>query len=389
MINKYLCYFFLISLLACKSDQKNPVNVPEYNSNNFQTETKQIIDSISAIKARTNFRHHPYESGEKLKLIEKEVNIAKTNNDLPIKLYVEYGKALLNAGRSEDAIIVFEDILTKLPENKIINNITKTLHEALAISYMRLGEQKNCIENHSNESCLFPIKGKGIHINKSGSQKAITIYLSILKVFPEDLQSRWLLNLAYMTLDEYPNKVPKQFIIPPNVFQSEYDIDVFENISMAVGLDINGLAGGIILDDFNNDGYIDIMTSTWGMFGSIRYFTNEANGNFTERSKEAGFEGLTGGLNMIQADYNNDGFLDFYVMRSAWSGYKILGQLPNSLIRNNGDGTFTDVTISSGMYAQHPTQSSVWFDFNSDGWLDLFVGNETHLASEKNPSQLF
>ena len=302
---------------------------------------------------------------------------------------MEYGKALLNAGRSEDAIIVFEDILTKLPENKIINNITKTLHEALAISYMRLGEQKNCIENHSNESCLFPIKGKGIHINKSGSQKAITIYLSILKVFPEDLQSRWLLNLAYMTLDEYPNKVPKQFIIPPNVFQSEYDIDVFENISMAVGLDINGLAGGIILDDFNNDGYIDIMTSTWGMFGSIRYFTNEANGNFTERSKEAGFEGLTGGLNMIQADYNNDGFLDFYVMRSAWSGYKILGQLPNSLIRNNGDGTFTDVTISSGMYAQHPTQSSVWFDFNSDGWLDLFVGNETHLASEKNPSQLF
>ncbi|MCH8070225.1 MAG: hypothetical protein IID16_13315 [Candidatus Marinimicrobia bacterium] len=80
-------------------------------------------------------------------------SIAKTNNDLPIKLYVEYGKALLNAGRSEDAIIVFEDILTKLPENKIINNITKTLHEALAISYMRLGEQKNCIENHSNESC--------------------------------------------------------------------------------------------------------------------------------------------------------------------------------------------------------------------------------------------
>ena len=66
-----------------------------------------------------------------------------------------------------------------------------------------------------------------------------------------------------------------------------------------------------------------------------------------------------------------------------------MGILPNSLIKNNGDGTFTDVTISSGIYAAFPTQSAVWLDINTDGWLDLFVGNETHNRQDIHPCQLW
>jgi hypothetical protein len=84
---------------------------------------------------------------------------------------------------------------------------------------------------------------------------------------------------------------------------------------------------------------------------------------------------LTGGLNLVQADYNNDGFLDVLVLRGAWFGEA--GRHPNSLLRNNGDGTFSDVTDEAGLLSFHPTQTAAWFDFDQDGWLDVFIGNET------------
>lgn len=390
MQNKSLIFlFFIIALWSCKESSKDVSVANETSDKDYRSSTLQMIDSINTIKSKVNFRQHLYESGEKLKLVEQELNAAKAQNQLPVQLYIEYGKTLLDAGRSQDAVNVFEDLLNRMPENKVIMATTKALHEALAIGYMRIGEQINCRDNHTTESCLFPIKGGGIHKNKMGSQKAIEIYKEILKVFPNDLQSKWLLNVAYMTLGEYPTGVPAQFLIPPKVFEPEYNLPVFENISMNVGLDVNELAGGVIVDDFNNDGFIDVLVSSWGLFGQLHYFESDGNGGYTEKTETSGLTGLTGGLNMIQADYDNDGFLDFYIIRSAWSGYKWMGQLPNSLVKNNGDGTFSDVTISSGMYAPHPTQSAVWFDFNADGWLDVFVGNETHSPQELNPAQFF
>jgi hypothetical protein len=80
-------------------------------------------------------------------------------------------------------------------------------------------------------------------------------------------------------------------------------------------------------------------------------------------------------LNLVQADYNNDGYLDVLVLRGAW--FKEEGRHPNSLLRNNGDGTFEDVTEEAGLLSFHPTQTATWFDYNGDGWIDLFVGNET------------
>ncbi|PKA83608.1 VCBS repeat protein [Ulvibacter sp. MAR_2010_11] len=390
MVLNYKYLAILLFIWACKDSPKEVSGIEiTPKQKDFRRSTDQMIDSIQTIISLVNFRNHPYESAEKLKLIEQAVTAASANNQLSIPLYIDYGKTLLNAGKSQEAIDVFETLLEKLPENKVITKNTKGLHEALAISYMRLAEQINCRDNHSAESCLFPIKGKGIHTNKRGSQKAIEIYKEILKVFPDDLQSRWLLNLAYMTLDEYPQQVPKAYLIPPSAFKPEYNLAVFQNIAMNVGLDVNGLAGGVIVDDFNNDDYIDIIVSSWGLFGNVLYFENNGDGSFTNKTEASGLSGLTGGLNLIQADYNNDGHLDFFICRGAWSGFNWMGQLPNSLLKNNGDGTFTDVTITSGLYAKRPTQSAVWLDFNNDGWLDLYVGNETHSTKELNPAQFF
>jgi hypothetical protein len=341
-----------------------------------------MIDSLQAIYQRANFNGHPYASAERLKLFEEQYKEAPDQSDLNLQL--QYATTLLRAGNTERAIQNFKKILLDYPDLNTINENTKKMHEIYAITLMRKGEIDNCIENHSSESCLLPIQGKGIHVNKTGSSEAIKIYSKLLTAFPDDLQSRWLLNTAYMTLGEYPDKVPPQWLIPPQAYTSDYDIPKFDNIAMHLGLDIDGLAGGTITGDVNNDGYLDIIASSWGLKDQVRLFINEGNGSFKDVTFEAGLKGITGGLNINQTDYNNDGFLDFYIMRGGWNPRTEMGIQPNSLLKNNGDGSFSDVTIEAGLYSIAPSQTSAWFDYNLDGWLDLFVGNETIREIENN-----
>jgi len=84
---------------------------------------------------------------------------------------------------------------------------------------------------------------------------------------------------------------------------------------------------------------------------------------------------MMGGLNIECADINNSGYPDILILRGAWLAQH--GEHPNSLLRNNGDGTFTDITLSSGLYEEMPTQVADFADINHDGYLDIFVGNES------------
>ena len=104
----------------------------------------------------------------------------------------------------------------------------------------------------------------------------------------------------------------------------------------------------------------------------MHYFRNNGDGTFTERTSAAGLADQLGGLNIVQTDYNNDGCKDILVLRGGW-------EVPQrkSLLRNNCDGTFTDVTVASGLAKPATsTQTAAWADINNDGLLDLFVGNE-------------
>ena len=137
---------------------------------------------------------------------------------------------------------------------------------------------------------------------------------------------------------------------------------------------------------------LDIVTSTYDPRGPLRYFRRQADGQFSDDSAASGLAAQLGGLNCIGADYDNDGDNDILVLRGAW----LLddGQIRNSLLRNNGDRTFTDVTRQAGVAEPaRPTQAAVWGDFDNDGDLDLFVGNESRLRENSRvggyPSQLF
>jgi hypothetical protein len=180
-----------------------------------------------------------------------------------------------------------------------------------------------------------------------------------------------------MTVGEYPDKVPARWLVPPERLASEYDIKRFPDVAANVGLNVDSLAGGVVMDDFDHDGLLDVMVSSWGFEerDQLRVFRNNGDGTFTERTEQAGLKGLVSGLNIRQGDFNNDGFVDILVLRGAWLGVE--GHYPFSLLRNNGDFTFTDVTEQAGLLHFKPTQSAAWFDYNGDGWLDLFVANES------------
>ncbi len=77
------------------------------------------------------------------------------------------------------------------------------------------------------------------------------------------------------------------------------------------------------------------------------------------------------------------------VLRGGWK--REYGKEPNSLLKNNRNGTFTDVTTESGLLSFHPTQTATWNDFNNDGWLDLFIGNESAPNGnfESHPCELY
>jgi len=340
---------------------------------------EMTIEELIKKTGKEQFYKHPTYFGASVRVAELDSILRTAPEDKKDNYNLMRAESLLYNGKSKAAIKALEVLLEKSKKGLVRYTLTsaeeKKISILLAIAYMRLGEQENCIHHHdASASCIIPIQPKGYHQKPEGSRKAISLFEEFLSKDSQDYTSRWLLNVAYMTLGEYPSGVPEKWLIPESAFESDYPLKKFDDVASNMGLNVDGLSGGSIVDDFNNDNLLDVVVSSWLPPHHLRYFVNNGDGTFTDVSKTAGLLETGGGLNIVQADYNNDGFLDILVLRGAWMG--AYGKQPNSLLRNNGDNTFTDVTIEAGLLSFNPTQAGVWADFNNDGWLDLFIGNE-------------
>ena len=147
---------------------------------------------------------------------------------------------------------------------------------------------------------------------------------------------------------------------------------------------IETMGAGAAWLDYDNDGYLDIYlvnsatTKAYTPAKPLRgaLYRNNGNGTFSDTTSRAGVaaEGLFG-MGVAVGDYDNDGDPDLYV-----AGYD-----RSILYRNNGDGTFTDVTAKAGVANQGKWGSSAaWFDYNKDGLLDLVVVNYVDWSPERN-----
>jgi hypothetical protein len=350
--------------------------------------TKKMAEFLRDWERQAGPRN-PFADTARIKTLQ-EAAARETNAMNRLSTLVELGKQLLNLGRVEESLGVTTNLLRNA-ESLGINlraSDRALIRQLEGLGWLRLGERENCLKHHNPDSCLAPIRPEGAHVIQTGARNAQAIFLELVQRDTNDLTSRWLLNICAMTLGEYPNGVTKSLLVPPSAFASDYPLQRFPEIASEIGLSFDEVSGGTIVEDFDGDGLLDVAFSGWLVGRPLRLFRNRGDGRFEERTLQAGLEGITGGLNMIQTDYNNDGRPDIYLMRGAWLAE--LGKLPDSLLKNNGDGTFSDVTEEVGLLSFHPKLSAVWFDANKDGWLDLFVGCETQPGKGKpHPCQLF
>ena len=346
-------------------------------------ETQRMIDRLARLSADDALIDNRFENILRAKHLETKPRPQgfQARFDADINLAREW----LRAGDTQRSIDRLEAVASTLEGTDVHPSVVHQVRHLLAVAYLRLGEQQNCLEHHHAASCLVPIQEAGRHVNPTGSQKALEAYAEILRDDPDDLSAVWLYNLAAMTLGQYPDDVPEAWRVDPAVFDSGAHLEPFHDMAMAVGAATADRAGGVVMDDLDGDGRLDLLVSSWGITDPLRYLHNTGRG-FEDRSVAAGIAELGGGLNLIHADYDNDGDMDVLVLRGAWLNDH--GRHPNSLLRNRGNGTFDDVTESAGVLTFHPTQAAAWADFDRDGWLDLFVGNESSRGT-RHPAELY
>jgi hypothetical protein len=177
----------------------------------------------------------------------------------------------------------------------------------------------------------------------------------------------------------------------------------FEDVAAQAGLNFsqrNGATGhfyqpeimiaGVAVLDYNHDGCTDIFFANGATLPGLvktgpeysnRLYRNNCNLTFTDVTLQAGLAGQGFSMGVAAADYDNDGNVDLFVA----------GLHGNTLYRNRGDGTFEDVTGRAGLRmseaesSKHWSVAAGWFDYDNDGWLDLFVSNYVEWTPELDP----
>jgi len=305
----------------------------------------------------------------------------------------ERGKLAFHRGDFPIAVSLIEEDISKSGESE-----DKLFW--LAMSYMRLAETTNCLAQlkpggpppdqplashlHSKQPgdmqqvCALPLTQ--FHHQPESARAAAKLFEKLLDNYDDKNRLyQWLLNFNYMTVNGFPQEVPPKYLIKTKFIDSFYgdrkkEIEAeFATLSLVdraheLGVDTFNSGKGVAVEDFDRDGYLDLVTG--GNFDTVKFYHNDRGQKFIDRTEASGLGGIKQPFVITAADYDNDGAVDLFFAR-PFGNY--------ALYRNNGDGTFTDVTSASGLLAAKPadhiaaTWVAAWSDVNNDGRLDLFL----------------
>ena len=173
----------------------------------------------------------------------------------------------------------------------------------------------------------------------------------------------------------------------------------FTDVTAASGIVSNGYGMGVATGDFDNDGFVDLYLTS---FGTNQLLHNNGDGTFTDVSKKSGTDVSGWSVSAAFLDYDRDGWPDLFV--GSYLRYSVeettkcfspsgaldyctpntYRALPGRLFHNNRDGTFTDVTAKARIASEFgPALGVTTADFNGDGWIDIYVANDSQ------PNQLW
>jgi tetratricopeptide (TPR) repeat protein len=213
-------------------------------------------------------------------------------------------------------------------------------------------------------------------------ESAVRAEVQSMDANPSDERPRSVMFQAAQRMGGYPPFVPKAHRMQMKAGFAKPTVH-FEDIAARMGLDKTSGGRGTAVFDYDNDGWLDIAITS--AYGGSNLYHNNGDGTFTDVSLSSGLDSATNTFAVVAGDYNNDGFTDLYITRAGF--YVGEGQL----FRNNGDGTFTDVTEQAGLKdVWGPAFTASWVDYDGDGLLDLFVANNLGgLFERKTPNRLF
>ncbi len=327
---------------------------------------------------------------------------ASRQPDLAVRAVGFLSIHLIRLNRLQEAIDLLEPA-RRLADMRFSSEtlLRRRLAAFLASAHLQLAEDENCIDHHAARSCILPIHPSAVHRRTEHGRSALSLYRELVDGQPNDLNSRWLLNITSMLLGAYPAAVPEAARLPASYLADDPTWPTpWQNVASGLGLDPIDLAGGVVTDDFDGDGLIDVITSSWDLCAPMKAWRNTGRG-FVDTTAEWSLDGQLGGLNLLQGDIDGDGDLDLLSLRGAWLG--VDGKIRNSLLRNDiaeGHG-FVDITAAAGIAEPaYPTLTAGFADFDLDGDLDLYIGNEAASRSDNPfsfvtasgvpyPSQLF
>ncbi len=308
-----------------------------------------------------------------------------TNSEIRVARRADPNKVLQDSAWTQDLIRFHsEKAIDQVPVNSESAVVARTM---LAEAQFRMGEFDAA--RSINEYLIQEYGGKGLDLGhawetighcyyKKGKYKEAAQAFRAAHDAKPDIKYRWDIRLAYDALGGYPVDLPERYRFPlrQEAIDPASPPARFTDIAPELGINRSNGAGPNGWADTDGDGLYDLVSCGCDTFCTLY---RAKPGGFFDATIEARLTRLEPGFGSVWADYDNDGDVDLYIARNGWNG-----PAPDSLMRNNGDGTFTDVGAAAGLADSGSSFNATWFDYDRDGWLDLIVTNGVYLDGSTN-----